>query len=148
MTRSGWITGAVLLQLFYLLVLLALPIYLLALTRTAETLNGPDPAENISGLETGAAVLGAPALVAVAPWIGLWKGKRWGWWLTILTDTAFVGVLVYSMIDDGWRNVDWAVVALTGIAVVPVVYLLLPPVRGFYWRGKGAQLPARGGGLE
>lgn len=133
MTRSGWTTGAVLLQFFYLPVLLALPVYLLALTRTAETLNGSDRAENISGLETGAAVLGAPALVAVAAWVGLWKGKRWGWWLTILTDTAFIGVFVYSMIDDGWKNIDWSVVVLSVIALLPVIYLLLPRVRKFYW---------------
>jgi hypothetical protein len=142
MKRSAWVTVIILLQLFYVLVLLALPVYLLALTRAAETVNGPDAAENISGLQIGAAVLAGPALVGLAAWFGLWKGKRWGWAVTILTDLAFAGVFVYSLIDDGWKNVDWAVVALTAIAVVPVVYLLSPPVRRTYWPKSAAQLPA------
>jgi len=38
--RSGWITGAGVVQLLYVLMLLALPLYLLVLTRTSETRNG------------------------------------------------------------------------------------------------------------
>jgi hypothetical protein len=136
--RSSWITGVVLLQLLYVLVLLALPAYLLVLTRMPETRNGHDPAGNIYGLKIAAAVLGIPALVALTAWFGLWKGRRWGWGLTVLADVAFVGAFIYSIVDDGWRNLDWAVVVLTLIAAVPVVYLLLPQVRKFYW---SAQIP-------
>jgi hypothetical protein len=145
MKRSGWITGVVVLQFLYVLVMLALPVYLLVLTRTPETRSGPDAAEEISGLRTAAAVVGAPALVAIVAWFGLWKEKLWGWWLTILMDAGLVVVLVYSLIDDGWKNVEWDVVVLTLIGVLPVVYLLLPQVRKFYWRVKAAQLPACGG---
>jgi hypothetical protein len=141
-TRSSWITGVVLLQLLYVLVLLALPVYLLILTRMPETRNGHDPAGTIYGLKIAAVVLGGPALVALAAWFGLWKGKRWGWWLTILTDAAFVAAFAYSIIDDGWKNIDWAVVVLTLIAVVPVVYLLLPQVRKFYWGERTPVPPA------
>jgi uncharacterized membrane protein (DUF2068 family) len=136
--RSAWITGAVVLQLIYVLGMLALPVYLLALTHASETRNAPDAVEEISGLRIAAAVLGAPALMALAGWFGLWKEKPWGWWLTILMDVGLVGVFVYSLIDDGWKNIDWGVAGLTLMAVVPVVYLLLPQVRKFYWRGRGA----------
>src|SRR5882672_10395154 len=131
--RSGWITVVLVLQFLYVLVMLALPVYLLVLTRTSETRSGPDAAEEISGLRIAAAVVGAPALVALVAWFGLWKGKLWGWWLTVSTDLGLAGVFVYSLIDDGWKNVEWDVVALTFVALVPVVYLLLPKVRKFYW---------------
>jgi uncharacterized membrane protein (DUF2068 family) len=138
--RSGWITGVVVLQLLYVLVMLALPVYLLVLTQTPETRNGPDAAEEISGLRIAAAMVGAPALVALVAWFGLWKEKLWGWWLTVLTDLGLVGVFVYSLIDDGWKNVDWEVAVMTMIAVVPVVYLLLPRVRKLYWRRNVSEL--------
>jgi len=143
--RSGWITVVLVLQFLYVLVMLALPVYLLVLTRTSETRSGPDAAEEISGLRIAAAVVGAPALVALVAWFGLWKGKLWGWWLTVSTDLGLAGVFVYSLIDDGWKNVEWDVVALTFVAMVPVVYLLLPKVRKFYWGERGTQLPACGG---
>jgi uncharacterized membrane protein (DUF2068 family) len=143
--RSGWITGVVVLQFLYVLGMLALPVYLLVLTRTAETRSSPDAAEEISGLRIAAAVLGAPALGAIVAWFGLWKGKLWGWWLTVLTDMGLVGVFVYSLIDDGWKNIEWDVAVLSLIGLIPVVYLLLPKVRRFYWRGKPAELPACGG---
>ncbi|MGC2169999.1 MAG: hypothetical protein WA623_01285 [Candidatus Sulfotelmatobacter sp.] len=142
MTRPGWITGVILVQLLYLLMLLALPVYLLVLTRTAEIRNGPHAAETISGLKIVAAVLGGPALVALAPWFGLWKGKRWGWWLTIITDLGLVGAFANSLVDDGWHNIDGTVVALTVIAMLPVVYLLVPEVRIFYWRSRIPHLPS------
>jgi hypothetical protein len=137
--RSGWITGVVVLQLLYVLVMLALPVYLLALTRTSETRNAPDAAEEVSGLKIAAAVVGTPAIMALIAWFGLWKEKLWGWWLTVLTDLGLVGVFVYSLIDDG-KNVDWEVVVLTIITVIPVVYLLLPRVRKFYWRRNVSEL--------
>jgi hypothetical protein len=131
--RPVWITGVVVLQVFYTLMLLALPVYLLVLTRTSETRSGPGAAANISGLKVAAAALGVPALVGLVAWIGLWKGKLWGWWLTTLTDLGLVGIVVYSLIDDGWHNIDWSVVTLSAMALVPVICLLLPRVRRFYW---------------
>jgi hypothetical protein len=140
--RSGWITGVVVLQLLYALMLLALPVYLLILTRTSEIRSGHDASADIAGLKIAAAVLGGPALVALVAWIGLWKGKLWGWWLSMFMDLGFVGMFVYSLVDDGWHNIDWAVVVLSVIAVVPVVYLLLPQVRRFYWHTRISVAPA------
>jgi hypothetical protein len=140
--RSGWITAAAVLQLLYTLMLLALPVYLLVLTRAPETRSGPDAQASIAGLKIAAALLLGPALIALVGWIGLWKEKLWGWWLTILTDLGLVAVLVYSMVDDGWHNLEWDVVVVSVIGVVPVVYLLLPRVRRFYWRGSGSEMAA------
>jgi uncharacterized membrane protein (DUF2068 family) len=140
--RSGWISGVVVLQLLYALMLLSLPVYLLVLTRASQIRNASDAAAEISGLKIAAAVLGGPALVALIAWIGLWKEKLWGWWLTILTDLGLVGVFVYSLIDDGWHNIDWTDVVLTVSAVVPVICLLLPQVRRLYWRGSVSQSAA------
>jgi len=131
--RSGWISGVVVLQLLYTLMLLSLPLYLLVLTRASQTRNASGAAGEISGLKIAAAVLGGPALVALVAWIGLWKGKLWGWWLAVLTDLGLVGMFVYSLVDDGWHNIDWSVVVLSVMALVPAVYLLLPQVRRFYW---------------
>jgi len=142
MKRSGWITGVILLQFLYALMLVALPVYLLVLTRASQTRSAPDAADEISGLKIGAAVLGGPAIATMVAWVGLWKGKRWGWWLTVLTDVALVGVFVYSLIDEGWKNIDWDMVVLTVIAVAPVIYLLLPRVRKFYWDVRIPALPA------
>jgi len=137
--RSGWITGVVVLQLIYALMLLALPVYLLVLARASETRSGPNAEANIAGLKIAAAVLGGPALVALVAWIGLWKEKLWGWWLTVSTDLGLFAVLGYSMMDDGWHNIEWDVVVLSVITLVPVVYLLFPKVRKSYWRS-GRQL--------
>jgi uncharacterized membrane protein (DUF2068 family) len=139
--RSGWITGVVVLQLLFTLMLLALPAYLLVLGHMAVSGNAPDAAEENSGLRIAAAVVGGPAVVALVAWIGLWRGKLWGWWLTVLTDLGLVGIFVYSLVDDGWNNIDWDVVILAVITAVPVVYLLLPVVRKFYWRRREAELP-------
>jgi uncharacterized membrane protein (DUF2068 family) len=133
--RSGWITGVIVLQLLDALMLLALPLYLLALTRTSAVLNGANAAEEISGLKTAAAVVGSPAVLALVAWIGLWQEKLWGWWLAIFTDLGLVGLFVYSLIDDGWKNIDGQVATLSVVAMVPVIWLLLPKVRRFYWRG-------------
>ena len=64
--------------------LLAVPVYLLVLTRAPETRSGPDAQASIAGLKIAAAVVGGPALIALAAWIGLWKEKLWRWWLTVL----------------------------------------------------------------
>jgi uncharacterized membrane protein (DUF2068 family) len=131
--RSGWISGGIVVQLLYTLMLLALPLYLLALSGTSAVRNGVGAAEEVSGLRIAAAVVGSPAVLALIAWVGLWREKLWGWWLAIFTDLGLVGLFVYSLIDDGWKNIDGEVATLTVIAMVPVIWLLLPKVRRFYW---------------
>jgi hypothetical protein len=135
MTRdSGWVTGAVVVQFLWALVMLVLPGYLLLLTSSSAILGQRDEAEAVSGLEIAAAILVLPALVAAAAWVGLWKGKLWGWWLGLAGNLTVLVVLAYSMLDDGWRNPDWEMAGLTALSAVPLVFLLLPAVRDSYWR--------------
>lgn len=131
MRRSPLITIVTVLQLLLGLLLAGLSIYVLALTRSPETLADPDMAGTVHGLLIGAAVLGIPALITLIGVIGLWKGKFWGWVLSLATDVGTLGVLIYSMMDEGhWEPDEIGVFAG---CVVPIVLLSLPAVRKFYW---------------
>ena len=135
MTRdSGWVTGAIVMQFLWAFVLLALPAYLLLLTRSSAILSEQDAAEAISGLRIAAAILVLPAIAAAVAWFGLWKRKLWGWWVGLAGDLGIVAMLVYSLLDDGLHNPDWEMGGLTITAVVPLAFLLLPAVRRSYWR--------------
>jgi hypothetical protein len=135
MTRdSGWVTGAIVMQFLWAFVLLALPAYLLLLTRSSAILSEQDAAEAISGLRIAAAILVLPAIVAAVAWFALWKRKLWGWWVGVAGDLGIVAMLVYSVLDDRLHNPDWEMVGLTMTAVVPLAFLLLPAVRRSYWR--------------
>jgi uncharacterized membrane protein (DUF2068 family) len=136
--RSRWINVLVGFQFCYVLVLLALPVYLLALALKSGVQNGFHPTETTKGLSLAAAIVGIPGVFALVAWIGLWKQKLWGWWLSIVIDLALVAIFAYSVIDDGWKDIDWEVVGLTAIAILPVIGLLLPKVRRFYWSGAGS----------
>ena|SRR5215471_8136076 len=63
MKRSHWITGAIVLQALWALALVGLVVFLLVLARKASP-------EVSAGLKTGSAVLGVPALFAIASWYG------------------------------------------------------------------------------
>lgn len=131
MKRSPLITIVNVLQSLLGLLLAGLTIYLLALTRSRETLADPDAADTVHGLLIGAAVLGIPALITlIAAW-GLWKQLFWGWVLSLATDVGMLAVLVYSMIDERHRNGDE--IALAAGFVVSAVLLLIANVRKFYW---------------
>ena len=120
------------------------------LTRTAEVRNGPDAADDISGLRIAVGVLMIPVLLAFLSWFGLWKDKLWGWWLALLDNLAITGVLAYSALDDGWKNIDGEAAALAAMFAVLVLFLLLPPVKRFYWEIGSSVLsvPGRAIGAE
>jgi succinate dehydrogenase/fumarate reductase cytochrome b subunit len=129
--RSPLITIVNVLQSFLGLVLAGLTVYLLALTRSRETLAEPDASETVHGLLIGAIVLGVPALITlVAAW-GLWKRRFWGWVLSLGTDVGVLAVFVYNMVGENDREGDE--IALAAGFVVPIVLLLLPAVRKFFW---------------
>src|SRR5215471_10938363 len=86
--RSGWVTGAVVIQILWMVTLVALSIYLLILARSSGILNGPDGKDAAHGLRVGAAVIALPALFAALSSYGLWKGKLWGWWVALFSNTA------------------------------------------------------------
>jgi len=129
--RSPLITIVNVLQSCLGLALAGLTIYVLALTRSRETLSEPDASETVHGLLIGVAVLGAPALITlVAAW-GLWKRRFWGWVLSLATDVGVLAVLVYNIAGESDRDGDE--IALAAGFVVPAVLLLLPAVRKFFW---------------
>jgi hypothetical protein len=132
MKRSPLITIVIVFQSLLGLLLAGLTVYLLALTRSGEILADPDAADTIQGLKIGAGVLGLPALITLVAVWGLWKRRFWGWLLSLATDIGMVAVLAYSIIGD--HDFDADTIALTAGFVLPVVLLLLPTVRKFYWQ--------------
>jgi len=141
MKRSPLITIVVFLQLLLGVLLAGLTVYLLALTRSPETLAEPDAAETIHRLMIGAAVLGVPALITLVGVSGLWKRRFWGWALSLATDVGVLAVLAYNVVGESDRDGDE--IALAAGFVVPVVLLLLPKVRKFYWNTTSPQPSAK-----
>ena len=131
MKSSPLITVLKVWQLLLGLLLLGLTIYLLVLTRSRETLADPDARDTIRGLWIAAAVLGVPGVIALIGVGGLWKRRFWGWAVSLATDIGMLAVLLYSMIGE--RNRGGDEMALAAGFVVPIILLLLPGVRKFYW---------------
>ena len=136
--RSGWVTGAVVIQILWMVTLVALSIYLLILARSSGILNGPDGNDAARGLKIGAMVIALPAIFATVSTYGLWRGKLWGWWVALCGNTILSGILIYSMTDE--NTIDWDVVGLTLASAVLPILLLLPVVRKFYWQGNRIRL--------
>src|SRR6266852_9739243 len=122
MKRSPLITIVNVLQSFLGLVLAGLTVYLLALTRSRETLAEPDASETVHGLLIGAVVLGVPALITLIAVWGLWKRRFWGWVVSLATDVGMLAVLAYEVIGESDREGDEIALA-TGF-VAPIVLLL------------------------
>lgn len=127
MNRSVWITGVVVAQALWAFVLIAIAVILVILAPSATS-------DVASGLKISAVTLATPALLASVSAYGLRKGMLWGWWLAFFTDFALLAVLVYSMVDDGIRNIDWDMAAMTMSSAIVPVFLLIPVVRKFFWR--------------
>ena len=141
MKRSPLITIVNVLQSSLGLALAGLTVYVLALTRSRETLAEPDAAETVHGLLIGAVVLGVPALITlVAAW-GLWKRRFWGWALSLATDVGVLAVFVYNVVGENDREGDE--IALAASFVVPIVLLLLPAVREYFWNATGPRASAK-----
>jgi uncharacterized membrane protein (DUF2068 family) len=143
MKRSAWVTGVVVAQFLGGTLFLGTCVVLLILMRRPEIRQGENAEAAIQGLKLAVEIL-APltVVVFVGAW-SLWKGKLWGWWLALLTDAALLAIFVYSMFDDGLDNIDWDMLALTAAAFVLVVWLLIRPVRRFYWASADAEGPAK-----
>jgi hypothetical protein len=138
MKRSPLITVIYVLQFLLGIVLAGLSIYVLALTRSQETLADPDAVGTVHGLLIGALVLGIPALITlIAAW-GLWKGRLWGWVLSLATDVGVLAVFAYDILDE--NSHDGSDIALAVSFVVPLILLLLPAVRKYYWNAATTNL--------
>ena len=116
----------------------ALTVYLLALTRSKETLSAQDPAAEIQGLEIAAAVFILPTIVYLLAAYGMQKGKRWGWWLALAMNMVSTGAFLVGTFDVGVRQVDKDVLPFAAGFALVVAWLLLSQVRRFFWRGPAA----------
>ena len=126
MKRSGWISFVVVVQFLYALFLIALPIYLLAMG-------------DGWGVIFVSAALGGPGIVAFIGWVGLRKGKLWGWSVALFADFVMFGILIYSLLDDGWHNIDREMVGMTVLAGTISAAFFIPAVRRSYWQRVGTQ---------
>lgn len=140
--RSGLALGAKIVQLVCGMLWFGLIAFLLWLTRLPETRRQPDAHAVVWGLGIAAGVFAPFALLVLLGAYGMMRNQLWGWWVALLADLGTLLLLVYSMVDDGWRNIDPALVTMTTVSLVPVVFLLLPSVRQFYW-GKTAAASAQ-----
>jgi hypothetical protein len=140
MKRSGWVTGAAVTQFLLGVLFSGVSLFLLWLVRSPEIKQGEGAAEAIRGIKIAAGIIAPLALLVLAGAYGVWKGKLWGWWLGMLTDLGLVGIFAYSLMDDGWHNIDWDMVAFTLFPLIPTALLLLPGVRRFYWGGGHSQM--------
>lgn len=126
--RSAWTIGAIALQALWAVVLIVVSIYLLTHT--------PRSPEHALTLRLTGVMFGLPGIIAAAGCCGLWKSKRWGWWLSLIPDGVIASIFIYAVIDDARMGiVDGTLVGTTVLASITPLYLLLPVVRRFYWGG-------------
>jgi len=125
--RSVWTIGAVALQALWALVLIAISLYLLIHT--------PRSPEHALTLRLTGVMFGVPGIIAAAGCRGLWQSRRWGWWLSFISDGLIASIFIYAVIDDARLGiVDGTLVGTTVLASITPLYLLLPAVRKFCWR--------------
>ncbi len=123
---SRWIAVATVLQAFWALAIIGTSVYLLLLARGK-------PEEHALGLRIAAGIVVAPGLLAFVSWFGLWRSKRWGWWLSLICDWGLVAALLYGITDDATDGlIDWSLVGTSLFAMVVPILLLLPTVRRRY----------------
>ena len=116
----------------------ALMVYLLALTRSQETLRAKDSAGEVLGLEIAASVLVLPAVIYPLAAFGMQKGKRWGWWTALGMNVAAAVAFLCGIFDEDTHQMDKDVIPFAAGFVVVVAWLLLPRVRKFFRRSQEA----------
>ncbi len=147
MKRPALVTVTAAAQSVIAALVIALSVYLLVLTRSAEIRTNKDAPEVIKGLLIAAAVTGGWAMLASIVSVGLWRKWRWGWWLALVFNALTAALILSDSIDGstGSKFIDrvmyflrdfeeWSP-AIIFIGIVTV--LLLPSVRRFYF---GSQL--------
>ena len=71
--------------------------------------------------------------------LGLWRARRWGWWLGFLVNLGVTVALLYSLIDDGWANSDATDIALPLVTIALLIY---------YWIRGSSQLRSTFGSIR
>ena len=117
-----WNAVAIALQALWAIILIAISLYLLVHT--------PRSPEHTASLRLTGVMFGLPGLLAAAGCVGLWRQKRWGWWLCFVVGVLIAAVFIYAVIDDArYHIVDETLICATILASFVPLYLLLPPVR-------------------
>ena len=131
MRRSIWVTGSLVLQGLWALALLGLAAY-----SSILFVRRPD-SRDIRALVLLSALFG---LLGGIAWYGLWRRKRWGWWLACICSWVLAARFVYTFIDivsiNGWSVVDWGLVVSTAYSLALPIWLVLPGTRKVYWKSK------------
>lgn len=133
MKRPVLITTVAILQFLLALVMAGTTIYLLWLAHSPKILAEPDGADAAHGLTIGAIATGIPTAISGISFWGLWKSKRWGWWLALVMNVIILATLAYGMVDE--NSVDMEEIVVTLCFMILPIFLLLPKVRKFYWTG-------------
>ena len=131
MNRPGWVTAIIVVQSLLTLALLALGIYLFLLARSPETLSEKDGTEAAHGLVIAAGIFAPIAFLYFVSVLGLWRARRWGWWLGFLVNVGATTALLYSLIDDGWATSDATDIALPLATIALLVLYWIPSVRNY-----------------
>ena len=144
MNRPPTVIAVITIHLLATIALVGLCLYLLWLTHSPEILSDKDAPSAIQGLKIGALILGIPAVLWIPGIYAMWKRKRWGWCLTLITGLGTASVFVYSMIDDGWKALDPEDASVTAAFAILPLLLLLPRVRKYYRHTQSNPSPAMG----
>ena len=134
--RSGWVTGVVVAQFLCSALFAGACLILSVLIHQMRQQHGDEWESIVQALKLAIWIIGPTALILLLGAWGLLKDKLWGWWVAFLADVGLFGIFLYSMIDDGLKNIDWDMSAFTAVALVLVVCLLVPGVRRFYWNSE------------
>ncbi len=141
--RPALATAASMLHLLMGLCCAALVIYLLYLTRTKEILSDKDAADAVHGLKLAAAIFAPIAVAYLAGGLGLWKGRTWGWLISLAIDLFALVLMLWDVFSEGLHRIDWDDAVIAPVFLVLLLLVLLPPVRRWCWqRAQAAQAAA------
>ncbi len=136
MSRPRTVTAAAIVHTADTALVLVLAIACFVLTRSARVRSLREATDVIHGLIIGGSILAGVAVVYALGASGLWRSRRWGWWLSVLTNLVVVMAVLADIFVDHDRDPDnWVAVA---IFAVPIVILCLPGVRKFFRRPASA----------
>ena len=122
--------------LLLLLALLAVPLSVVVLRETGskEVLAEAEAAKVVMALRVGAAMLGTFALIEALLAVGLWRGSRLGWWMSVAFHACAAILFAYEAVSAHSRDAEDILFVI--VPVVLVALHFLPAIRK--WVGHSA----------